>query len=103
MVYTSHDQLSRSEFYNNVSAKDRVQLFNHNQIRLQVNDTNKEVQKVRTNFEPADDTDLINKAYFDKKLPAIERPISYREEDFNRLSLLSNKQSVEEILFLLHD
>ena len=41
MAYISFDNLWRSEFYNNVSAKDRVQDINLNQIKLKVNDTHK--------------------------------------------------------------
>ena len=39
MAYRSYDQLWRSEFYNNVSAKDRVQDIKPNQLNLKVHDT----------------------------------------------------------------
>ena len=41
MAYISFDKLWRSEFYNNVSARDRVQDINLDQLKLKVNDTYK--------------------------------------------------------------
>ena len=39
MVYIPYDKLWISEFNNNVSAKDRVQDINLNQLKLKVNNT----------------------------------------------------------------
>ena len=39
MPYISHDKLRRSEFYKKVSAKDRVQDFYIDGIKLKVNNT----------------------------------------------------------------
>ena len=39
MAYISNDKLWLSEFYKKVSAKDRVQDVNFNQLKLKVNDT----------------------------------------------------------------
>ena len=39
MAFTSYDNLWHFDFHNNISAKDRVQDTNINQIKLRVNDT----------------------------------------------------------------
>ena len=39
-----------------------------NQLKLEVHDTYKKDEKLTTNFEPTDNTDVINKAYLDEKL-----------------------------------
>ena len=39
MPYISYDKLWRIEFYNIVSAKNKVQAININQFKLKVNDT----------------------------------------------------------------
>ena len=39
MAYKKSERLWRSEFYNNVSAKDRLQDNNLDQSKLKVNDT----------------------------------------------------------------
>ena len=61
MEYISHDKLWRLEFYNNVSAKSRVQDNNLNQLKLKLNDTYKKDAKIITKFEAVIDEDLINK------------------------------------------
>ena len=62
MAYVSYNSLWRSEFYNNVSAKERVQDINLFQLKLKVNDTFKKDQKITTIFEAATDEDVMNKA-----------------------------------------
>ena len=44
-AYKSYDKLWRSEFYSNVSAKDRVQDLNLDQLKLKVNDTYKKMKR----------------------------------------------------------
>ena len=39
MASISYDKLLRTEFYNNVPAKDRMQDINLSQLKLKVNDT----------------------------------------------------------------
>ena len=39
MAYKGYDEIWFSEFCNNVSAQDRVQDINLNQLKLKVNDT----------------------------------------------------------------
>ena len=41
MAYISYHKLWRSDFYKNISAKDRVRDLNLNQLKLKVNDTYK--------------------------------------------------------------
>ena len=65
MTYISYDKLWRNEFFNNVCAKDRVPGVNLNQLKLKENDTSKKFEKISTNFKPAHDEDVINKAYLD--------------------------------------
>ena len=60
MAYVRYNKLWRSEFYNNVSAKDRVQDIKLNQLKLKVNDTYEKDEKITTNFEATDDTNIIN-------------------------------------------
>ena len=55
-------------------------------------------EKITTNFEPTDDSDVVNKSYLDEKIKKIDGHISYNEHDYNEFKLQYNKQSVEEIL-----
>ena len=68
MEYKSYNKLWESEFDDIVSKKDKVQDMNINQLKLEVHDTYKKDEKVTTNFEPTDDSDVINKAYLDEKI-----------------------------------
>ena len=72
--------------------------MNINQIKLHVHDTYKNDSKTTTNFEPVRNDDVINKAYLDTKLEIIEGQIFYIGKDYNDFIILSNKQSIEEIL-----
>ena len=67
-------------------------------MKLKVHDTYKKDEKPTTNFEPTDNSDVINKAYLDEKLKKINGHISYIEKDYNEFKRKNNKQSVEEIL-----
>ena len=95
MAYMSYDKLWRSEFYNIVSAKDRAQDINLNQIKFKVNDTYGNYEKIKTNFKPFNDEDVINKAYLDTKLSKIDAQISYIQKDYNEFKLYNNKKSAE--------
>ena len=55
--------------------------------------------KKTTNFEPFDDSDVLNKVYLDEKIKKIEGHISYIGNDYNEFKLQYNKQSVEEFCF----
>ena len=67
MSYISYDKLWKSEFYTNVSAKDRVPDINLNQLKLKVNDSYKKDEKITTNVEASNPKDVINKGFFDNK------------------------------------
>ena len=56
-----YDNLWRSEIYNNVSAKDRVQDIIFIQFKLKMKDTYKK-GKITTKFEPNNNEDVVNKA-----------------------------------------
>ena len=98
MAYISYNKLWESEFDGIVSKRDKLQDLNINNLKLEVLDTYKKDEKLTTNFEPVDDSDVINKAYLDEKLIKINGHISKLEKDFNEFKLQYNKQSVEEIL-----
>ena len=98
MAYISYKKLWESEFDGIVSKRDKLQDLNINQLKLEVHDTYKKDEKLTTNFEPTDDSDVINKTYLDEKLKKIDGHISYLEKDYNEFKKQYNKQSVEEVL-----
>ena len=98
MAYISYNKLWESEFDGIVSKRDKLQDLNINQLKLEVHDTYKKDEKITTNFEPIDDSDVINKSYLDGKFKKIDRHISYIGKDYNEFKLQYNKQSVEDIL-----
>ena len=99
MAYISYNKLWESEFDGIVSKRDKLQDLNINQLKLEVHDTYKKDEKLTTNFEPTDDSDVINKAYLDSKLLKIDGHLSKLEKDYNEFKIQYNKQSVEDILF----
>ena len=68
MAYISYNKLWESEFDGNVSKRDKLQDLNINQLKLEVHDTYKKDEKITTNFEAVDDSDVVNKGYLDDKL-----------------------------------
>ena len=98
MAYISYNKLWESEFDGIVSKRDKLQDSNINQLKLEVHDTYKKDEKISTNFEPIDNTDVINKGYLDSKLLKIDGHLSKLEKDFNEFKQQYNKQSVEDIL-----
>ena len=98
MAYISYNKLWESEFDNIVSKTDKLQDLNINNLKLEVHDTYKKDEKITTNFEPVDDSDVINKGYLDSKLIKIDGHLSNLEKDYNEFKIQYNKQSVEEIL-----
>ena len=98
MAYISYKKLWESEFDGIVSKRDKLQDLNINQLKLEVHDTYKQDEKITTNFEAADDKDVINKAYLDEKLLKIDGHLSNLEKDYNEFKLQYNKQNVEDIL-----
>ena len=65
MAYISFNKLWESEFHGIVSKRDKLQDKNINQLKLEVHDTYKKNEKITTNFEPIDNSDVINKGYLD--------------------------------------
>ena len=98
MAYISYNKLWESEFDGIVSKRDRLQDLNISQLKLEVHDTYKKDEKITTNFEPVDDSDVINKGYLDSKLLKKDGHLSKLEKDFNEFKLQYNKQNVEELL-----
>ena len=98
MAYISYNKLWESEFDGIVSKRDKLQDLNINQLKLEVHDTYKKGEKITTNFEATDDSDVINKSFLDEKLLKINGHLSKLEKDYNEFKKQYNKQSVEEIL-----
>ena len=98
MAYISYNKLWKSEFDGIVSKRDKLQDLNINNLKLEVLDTYKKDEKLTTNFEPVNDSDVINKAYLDEKLIKVNGHISKLEKNFNEFILQYNKQNVEDIL-----
>ena len=98
MAYISYNKLWESEFDGIVSKRDKLQDLNINILKLEVHDTYRKDEKLTTNFEPVDDSDVINKGYLDSKLIKIDGHLSKLEKDYNEFKLQYNKQNVEDIL-----
>ena len=98
MVYISYNKLWQSEFDGIVSKRDKLQDLNIIQLKTEVHDTYKKDETITTNFEPTDDSDVINRSYLDEELLKINGHISLLEKDYNEFKLQYNKQSLEENL-----
>ena len=98
MAYISYIKLWESEFDGNASKRDKLQDINMNQLKLEVHDSYKKDEKLTLNFQPTEDSDVINKGYLDEKLLEINGHISYIEKDYNEFILEHKKQSIEETL-----
>ena len=98
MAYISYNKLWESEFDGIVSRRDKLQDANISQIKLEVHDTYKKDEKITTNFEPIDNSDVKNKGYLNEKLIKINGHLSKLEKGYNEFKLQHNKQNVEDIL-----
>ena len=98
MAYISYNKLWESEFDGIVSKRDKLQDSNINQLKLEVHDTYKKDEKITTNFEPIDNSDVINKGYLDDKLIKINGHLSNLEKDYNEFKLDYEKQAVLDVL-----
>ena len=98
MAYISYNNIWESEVDGIVSKRDKLQDLNINQLKLEVHDTYKKDEKITTNFEATDDSDVVNKANLDEKLKKVDGQLSYIEKDYNEFKKQYNKQSVEKIL-----
>ena len=72
--------------------------MNFNQLKLEVYDTYKKDEKISTNLEPTDNSDVINKGYLEEKLLKINGHRSFLEKDYNEFKLEYNKQSIKTVL-----
>ena len=98
MAYISYNKLWESEFDGIVSKRDKLQDLNISQLKLKVHDTYKKDEKITTNFQHFDDSDVINKGYLDENILKINGHLSKLEKISNEIELQYNKQSVEYIL-----
>ena len=99
MAYIPYNKMWESEFDGIVSKRDKLQDLNINQLKLEVHDTYKKDGNITTNFEPTDNSNVLNKTYLDEKLKKIDGHISYIEKDYNEFKLQYTKQNVEDISF----
>ena len=98
MAHISYNNLWESEFGGIVSKRDKLQDANISKLKLEVHDSYKKDEKIATNFEPIDNSDVINKGYLDEKLLKTNGHLSKLEKDYNNFKQQYNKQSVEENL-----
>ena len=98
MAFISYNKLWENEIVGIVSKRDKLQDLNINQLKLEAHDTYKKDEKITTDFEPIDNSDVINKGYLDSKLLKIDGHLSKLEKDYNEFILQYNKQNVEDIL-----
>ena len=98
MAYISYNKLRESEFDGVVSKRDKLQDLNVSQLKLEVQDTYKKGQKITTDFEPTDNSDVINKGHLDEKLLKTNGHLSKLEKDYNEFKLQSNKKNIDDIL-----
>ena len=68
MAYISYNKLWESEFDDIVSKRDKLQDANISQLKFEVHDTYKKDEKLTTNFDAVDNSDVINKGFLDEKL-----------------------------------
>ena len=66
-------KLWKGEFYNDVSAKDRVQDINLNQLKLKVNDAYKKDEKITTKVEPSHDDDAVIKTHLATEVSKVRK------------------------------
>ena len=85
MAYISYNKLWESEFDGIVSKGEKLQDLNINNLKLEIHDTYKKDEKITTNFEPTDNTDVINKGYPDEKLLKIDGYLSKLEKTLQRI------------------
>ena len=98
MAYISYNKLWESEFDGIVSKTEKLQDLNISQLKLEVHDTYKKDEKLTTNFQPVDDSDVINKGYLDSKLLKRDGHLSKLEKDYNEFKLQYDKQAVLDVL-----
>ena len=98
MAHNSYDNLWENEFDNIVSKRNKLQDLYINQLKFEIHDSYKKNEKKTTDFEPTDNSDVINKSYLDEKLLKINGHSSKLDKDYNEIKLQYNKQPVPEII-----
>ena len=98
MAYISYNKLWESEVDCIVSKSYKLKDSNINQTNFEKHDTYNKDEKITTNFEPIDLSDVINKAFFDERLKKTNSQIAYIEKNYNEFKKQYNKQAVEEVL-----
>ena len=101
MAYNSFSKLRESELDGIVSKRDKLQDLNINQLKLEVHNTYKKDEKTITNFEPVNNSDVMNKGYLDEKLLKINGHFSKLEKDYNEDSLI--QRAVKTTIQILYD
>ena len=102
-AYINHIKLWDSDFGNIVSKKGKVQDINVNQSKLEVNQTYKKDEKIKTKFEAFKGEDVVNKAHLDENLlqkrrthfPNIKKKITMILKDLATNNLLKRFQFKE--------
>ena len=97
MADISYNKYGKASLITSFLKIDKLQDLNINQLKLEVHDTYKKDEKMITNFEPTDNSEVISKFYLDEKLKKIHGHISHLEKDYNDFKLQYNKQSIEEV------
>ena len=69
-----------------------------NQLKLEVHDSCIKDEKLTTNIERTDDSDVINIAYLGEKFLEINGHLSKLQKVYKQFKLQYNKQSVKDIL-----
>ena len=98
MADISYNKLWESEFDGIISKRDKLQDLKINQLKLEVDDSYKKDEKITTDLEAVDNSNVIIKDYLDEKLLKTNGHLSKLEQDYNEFKKQYNKQSVEEIL-----
>ena len=69
-----------------MSAENRLQEINRNQLKLKVAKIyKKKGSQITTNFEPRNDEDVVSKAYMDGNLSTVAGYISHTKEKVNEI------------------
>ena len=61
MAYISYNKLWENEFDSIVSKRDKLQELNINHLKLELHNNYRKDEKISTNFEPIDNSDVIKK------------------------------------------
>ena len=97
MAYISYNKLRQSEFYNNVSARNKTQDINLYQLKLKAKATYKTDEKITTKFEASNPEVVINKDFLDTKLAEVKEHNSLSKKII--IKFRNHEMYNEEVLF----